>query len=214
MQCIHNQRVGVSAAFYIELEFQQTGSVIYRLYRAAFGTTANDPTRANISYSEFSADRPLLVAGPQLQQSTQNFVNQFVQRSAFKSIYPDSMSNTDFVNNLYNNAGLVPYTSERQAQVAAMTNSGKSRAQVLLDVIEIGEFKTREFPRAFVLMQYFGYLHRDAESGGYGFWLDVLNRLPAPNNFRNMVCAFLTSDEYQLRFGSTVTRHNADCASN
>lgn len=211
-QCIHDRRVGVSAAFYIELEFQETGSVIYRMYRASYGTLADAPTRANITYQQFSQDRPLLVAGQQLQQSTVNFANQFVQRTQFKTVYPDTMSNAEFVNKLYDTAGLTPYTNERLAQVTAMQN-GKTRAQVLLDVIETPEFKTREYNRAFVLMQYFGYLRRDADTSGYDFWLDVLNRLPVPNNFRNMVCAFITSSEYQLRFGTTVTRRNSDCSS-
>jgi len=37
------------------------------------------------------------------------------------------------------------------------------------------------------------------------------HRLSPPGNFQGMVCAFLTSDEYQEGFGSTVTRSNADC---
>ncbi len=212
--CIHNQRIGVSAAFYIELEFQKTGSVIYRMYRAAYGASQQDPLLANISYSQFTADRPLINPDQSLiQQSTVNFANTFVQRAQFKTAYPDTMSNTEFVNKLYDTAGLTPYTNERQAQVTAMS-TGKTRAQVLLDVIEIAEFKTREFNRGFVLMQYFGYLRRDVDTGGYDFWLDVLNRLPAPNNFRNMVCAFITSDEYQKRFGTIISRHNSDCSSN
>jgi len=211
--CIHNQRIGVSAAFYIELEFQKTGSVIYRMYRASYGVLQNDPLVANVSYQQFIADRPLINPDPaQIQQSTVNFANTFVQRAQFKTAYPDTMTNTDFVNKLYNIAGLTPYTSERQAQIIAM-QSGKTRAQVLLDVIEVPEFKQREFNRAFVLMQYYGYLRRDVDIGGYDFWLGILNNLPPPNNFRNMVCAFLTSSEYQLRFGNTVTRHNSDCSS-
>jgi len=81
---------------------------------------------------------------------------------------------------------------------------------VLLDVIEIPAFKTREYNGAFVLMQYFGYLRRDPDQGGYDFWLDVLNNR-VPGNFRGTVCAFLTSAEYQHRFGSTVTRTDRDC---
>ncbi|HEX8098145.1 MAG TPA: BACON domain-containing carbohydrate-binding protein, partial [Pyrinomonadaceae bacterium] len=38
--CLNDRRIGVSAAFFIELEFQQTGSVVYRLYRAAYGNMA------------------------------------------------------------------------------------------------------------------------------------------------------------------------------
>ena len=60
-------------------------------------------------------------------------------------------------------------------------------------------------------MQYFGYLHRDVDQGGYDFWLDVVNNRE-PNNYHGMVCSFITSTEYQLRFGSVVTRSNADCA--
>lgn len=92
-----------------------------------------------------------------------------------------------------------------------MNNFGKTRAQVLLDVVEIGEFKTREYNPAFVLMQYFGYLRRDPDQGGYDFWLDILNNR-LPNNFRGMVCAFLTSAEYQQRFGASITRTNRDCS--
>ena len=89
--------------------------------------------------------------------------------------------------------------------------NGKSRARVLREVIEISEFKQREYNAAFVLTQYFGYLRRDPDQGGYDFWLDVLNNREL-NNYRGMVCAFLTSAEYQLRFGADVTRTNRDCA--
>jgi hypothetical protein len=58
-------------------------------------------------------------------------------------------------------------------------------------------------------MQYFGYLRRDPDQGGYDFWLNILNQ--QPQNFRGMVCAFLTSTEYQQRFG-VATRSNADCS--
>jgi len=92
-----------------------------------------------------------------------------------------------------------------------MTLNGKTRAQVLLSLIEVPAFKTREYNPAWVLMEYFGYLRRDAEQGGYDFWLDVLNN-QAVNNYRGMVCSFITSQEYQERFGSTVTRTNAICS--
>jgi hypothetical protein len=78
-------------------------------------------------------------------------------------------------------------------------------------VVENADFVRAEYNAAFVLMQYFGYLQRDPDEGGYQFWLNILND-QVPNNFRAMVCAFLTSAEYQQRFGSTVTRFNTDCA--
>jgi hypothetical protein len=209
-RCIHDHRINVSAAFFIELEFQETGYVVYRLHRAAFGTMPNGPTRANISFTQFMADRGQLVPGPGLPQSTLNFANALVQRPEFKQRYPDAMPNTQFVDALFDSANLTPFIIERQHQVEAM-NNGKTRAQVLMDVIELPAFKTREYNGAFVLMQYFGYLRRDPDQGGYDFWLDVLNNR-VPGNFRGMVCAFLTSAEYQHRFGPTVTRTDRDCA--
>jgi hypothetical protein len=220
--CVHQRRIGVSGAFFVELEFQETGYVVYRLHRAAYGVISScfgeegEPcelrSRTNVASSQFFADRAQLVGGPGLPQSTINFANNFVQRPEFRQEYPEAMTPSDFVNKLFDTANLtgsanVPY---RQAAIEALTNGSKTRAQVLLEVIEISEFKTREYNPAFVLMQYFGYLRRDPDEGGYYFWLDVLNNRE-PNNYRGMVCAFITSVEYQMRFGSAVTRTNQDC---
>jgi hypothetical protein len=118
-----------------------------------------------------------------------------------------------FVNALMDAANLKPYATERQQMVQEL-GQGKTRAQVLREVIELAEFKTREYNRAFVLMQYFGYLRRDPDAGGYNFWLNVLNnRLPNDSaGYRSMVCAFITSREYQERFSSVVTRNDTECA--
>ncbi len=78
-------------------------------------------------------------------------------------------------------------------------------------IAENQRFAQQQFNSGFVLTQYFGYLRRDPDEGGFVFWLDVLNNR-SPNNYVGMVCAFVTSREYQLRFGSTVTRTDADCA--
>jgi hypothetical protein len=90
-------------------------------------------------------------------------------------------------------------------------NAGKTRAQVVGDVIEIQAFKDREYNPSFVLMQYFGYLRRNPDANGYAFWLDVITNRD-PNNYRGMVCAFITSAEYQLRFSAIVTHANSECA--
>ncbi len=59
-------------------------------------------------------------------------------------------------------------------------------------------------------MEYFGYLRRDPDEAGFNFWLDVLNNR-TPGNFRSMVCAFITSREYQLRFSPVATRTDREC---
>jgi hypothetical protein len=225
--CVHQRRIDVSGAFFVELEFQETGYVVYRLHRAAYGEVITlciggvdlegnpcEPrSRANITRSQFLTDRAQLVGGPDLPQSTINFANSFVQRPEFKQAYPEAMTPSDFVNKLFDTANLTgsANASLRQMAIDALTNGSKTRAQVLLDLIEINEFKTREYNPAFVLMQYFGYLRRDPDEGGYYFWLDVLNNRE-PNNFRGMICAFITSIEYQRRFGTVASRTNQDCA--
>jgi Domain of unknown function (DUF4214) len=199
-RCIHNRRIDVSAAFFVEAEFQQTAYFVYRMYLGSYGRR---PT-----YAEFMADRALMDSS-QVNQSKQQFADLWVQRTAFTNFYAPSLSNTDFVNLLFDTAGLTGHATERQQEIAAMA-AGKTRAQVVRDLVETTEFYNREYNGAFVATQYFGYLRREPEQAGYLFWLDVLNN-HVPNNFRSMVCAFLTSAEYQSRFGSAITRTNADC---
>jgi len=201
-RCVNSRRIGVSAAFFIELEFQETGSFVYRLYKGSLG---RQPVLA-----EFTVDRSRVVAGPNLEANKQALANDWVQRSGFQQLYPLSQTPDQFVNKLFDTAGLIPFTADRQRLANDMHN-GKTRAQVLREVIELQDFKTREFNPSFVLMQYFGYLQRDPDQGGYNFWVNVLNNRE-PNNYRGMVCSFITSREYQERFGLLLRRTNADCA--
>ncbi len=64
--------------------------------------------------------------------------------------------------------------------------------------------------RPYVLAEYFGYLRRDPDPGGYQFWLDVLNNR-VQNNYRAMVCAFVNSIEYQDRFTPVHSHTDAEC---
>ena len=74
-------------------------------------------------------------------------------------------------------------------------------------VAENPTLAANEFNRAFVLMQFIGYLRRnpndpqDIDYTGYEFWLNKLNFFNG--NFVNaeMVKAFITSVEYRSRFG-------------
>jgi DNA-binding IclR family transcriptional regulator len=72
---------------------------------------------------------------------------------------------------------------------------------VLRKVAEAEELKLREVNRAFVLMQYFGYLRRDPDSAGYQFWLNKLNAFNGDFVASEMVKAFIKSSEYRQRFG-------------
>ena len=85
-----------------------------------------------------------------------------------------------------------------------------SRALVVRTIADNTVFKQAHYNSAFVLTEYFSYLRRDFDRRGYEFWLNVLNN-GDPGNYRSMVCAFITSAEYQRRFSSVVTHSNAEC---
>jgi hypothetical protein len=63
--------------------------------------------------------------------------------------------------------------------------------------------------RAFVLMQFFGYLRRTPDDApeatrdysGYDFWLTKLNQSQGDYIAAELVKAFITSGEYRQRFG-------------
>ena len=122
------------------------------------------------------------------------------------------MTPTQFVNALFANAGLTPTASDRAAAIAdfgSTTNTSDlaARARALRKVAENSTLVTNEFNRAFVLMQFFGYLRRDPNTGpdtdytGYDFWLTKLNQFNGNYNAAEMVKAFITSVEYRQRFG-------------
>lgn len=201
LACLVARRNAVSAAFFVETEFQDSGFFVYRLYKGSLGV---QPT-----YQQFIRDRARVVGGTTLQADKLALANDFVTRDAFVARYPAGQTPTQFVNLLFDTAGLVPFTAERQKLITDVTN-GKTRAQAVIEVIEIAQFKSREFNLAFVLMQYFGYLRRDIDPTGYAFWLDVITNRQ-PNNYSGMVCAFITSAEYQQRFSATVTANNGQC---
>jgi DNA-binding beta-propeller fold protein YncE len=206
--CLHQRRIGVSAAFFVELEFQQTGSFVYRFYKASLGRLP--------SYAEFLPDRALVVGGPNLEQNKQAFATNWVQRSGFITKYPLSQTAAQFVDALLasvQQASGVNLTAMRDALIAeynAQPSQTASRARVMRLVADAAAFQTAEYNKAFVLMQYFGYLRRDIDQGGYDFWLNVVTNVQ-PGNYQGMVCAFVTAAEYQYRFGATLTRSNADC---
>jgi hypothetical protein len=82
-----------------------------------------------------------------------------------------------------------------------------ARSRALRRVAENEDLTRREFNRAFVLMQYFGYLRRnpddqpDLSFSGYDFWLAKLDESDGDFVKAEMVKAFLLAHEYRSRFG-------------
>jgi hypothetical protein len=142
-----------------------------------------------------------------LEANKQAFTAEFIQRPRFMNAFPSAMSSAQFVDVLNANAGNPLSQSERDQLVSDLSTNAKTRAQVLRAVAENQNLINAECNRAFVLMQFFGYLRRnpndpqDSDYTGYDFWLTKLNQFGG--NFQNaeMVKAFITSTEYRQRFG-------------
>ena len=223
-QCREVKRVNVSAAFFLSIEFQQTGYLVERMYKVAYGDITDPSTNSTnllvpvIRRSEFTADAPLVGAGvvvnegdwqTTLENNKVAYAQTFVQRQRFTDIY-GALSPAQFVDKLNTNAGGVLNASERQGFIDELTadNGAVKRASVLRRVAENAELDRRERNRAYVLMEYFGYLRRNPddapESGrnyaGWNFWLLKLNAFNGDAVAAEMVKAFLSSDEYRKRF--------------
>jgi hypothetical protein len=184
-------RVHVSAGFFLSDEFRGRGYFAYKFYEVGFDRR---PT-----YAEFVPDMAL-VGGPQSPESEalnkELYTEGFVGRAEFKNRY-DALSNSAYVAALETNAEVT--LADKAALVTALDTNQKTRAQVLREIVELQPVTDKFFIRAFVAMQYFGYLRRDPDTIGYDNWVNTLTA--DPSNFRHVIFGFLYSDEYRRRFG-------------
>jgi hypothetical protein len=135
--CINARRVGVSNAFFYEQEFQQTGSYVYRLYRAAYGDNQPSPNsdpnlteaRKMPRYVTFMRDRAQVVGGSELANTQQSLANAFVLRPEFVAKYPAALSTgTQFVNAVLltiQNATGADLSSQSAALITHFNNGGR-----------------------------------------------------------------------------------------
>ncbi len=118
------------------------------------------------------------------------------------------MTPEQFVNTLNANAGGALSEAEKANLVAELTanNTVAGRASVLRKVAEDPGLAAAEKNKAFVLMQFFGYMRRnpndspDTNHSGYNFWLGKLGEFGGDFRRAQMVQAFIESIEYRRRF--------------
>jgi len=217
VQCREVKRINVSAAFFLSIEFQETGYLVYRTYKSGFGDI-NPPTvvPVPVRFLDFLRDTQQIGRGFQflapgseelLEANKVAYMLAFVQRADFLGAFPNTMTAAEFVDKLNLNAGGALSPAERTDLIVGMSSPANvaQRAAVLRAVAEDSDLKNAESNKAFVLMQYFGYLRRNPNDapnpdfGGFDFWLAKLNQFNG--NFVNaeMVKAFITSIEYRQR---------------
>jgi len=206
-------RVQVSSGFFRSTEFGERGYWSYRYYHAAL---ARRP-----QFAEFVPDMRRLggfLTADQQEAARAAFVADFMQKPEFQAIYAgltDAGHAAQFIAKLEEKAEVtLPATTTtlpgqppqygRQELINKMASGEFTAAQTLRAFIEQKVVFDRFFFRAFVAMQYFGYLLRDPDDAGYNDWVDVLTngRPPIqPGDFRHLIFGFVWSVEYRQRFG-------------
>jgi uncharacterized delta-60 repeat protein/uncharacterized repeat protein (TIGR02543 family) len=224
-QCTLRQRETTSGAFFQSPEFQYTGYYVYRMYQGALG---RQPKLSEfIPDAQFVGNGIVVngqLSGAKINQNKAAFAALFVnctdatkyRCSEFKALY-DGLNNQQYVDKLFLTTGVNASATDRAVLVNGLNGGTETRASVVQKVVDgitvIAEgnqqftttygqaFYNSEFNRAFVQLQYFGYMKRDPDDAGYAFWLGKLNQFGG--NFVNaeMVLAFISSPEYRSRFG-------------
>jgi hypothetical protein len=218
-QCLEIQRINTSAAFFLSIEFQQSGRLVRDFYVASLDRplTGNMPGIVEFQRDTQAVQRGIVVGQPGWQSALaanrSAFMSAFVMSAEFVGLYPTTDRPSTYVDRLIAHAGVTLTSAERDAAIgefgaASVASDAAARGQALLRVTQASAFQQREFNPAFVQMQYLGYLRRDpnamppdADFTGYNFWLHKLNA--AGGNYINaeMVKSFIVSIEYRQRFG-------------
>jgi arabinofuranosyltransferase len=207
--CFNDGRITIPIVLSDPGEFQETALFAYRLYAISFGAVP--------AFADFQRDRRWLDQQHIDWRDPYDFlpvhrslVASWVRRDSFLAQYPESMAAEDFINRLFDTANLKPYVSERRALSDAL-HAGKSRAEVLSEIVENAEIKRRIDEESVVPLQLLLQLQRDVQADeNYQIWLDKLKRHEAVDA-RHVLCLIFTSAEYQRRFGAVITHTNAEC---
>jgi hypothetical protein len=215
--CRDAKRINTSAAFFLSIEFQETGFYAIRVQRAAFFKESEDED-TRVTYEQLIRDARqvgdgVIIGQPgaeaRLNQNKTAYALRIVNSPEFIAIFPTNLSATNYVNRFINNNRVFLTDAERQSAIDAFGSGGPTgRAAALRSVADSVTARQMTFRPAFVLMQYFGYLRRnptdlpDMDDGGYQFWLAKLNSFNGDFQKAEMVRAFILSDEYRKRFGN------------
>ncbi len=204
--CVERARVNTSGAFFLSIEFQQTGFLLYRFHKESFGQM---PRRNDFLVDMQSIAQGVIVGAngweQKLEDNKRAAAERFVNRQDFRERF-NGLSDDNFVDALFRNAGLTPAQTEREDLVSGLRAGRETRGAVLRHVAEHAEFERSEHNSAFVLMQYFGYLHRNPDEGadrdlsGFNFWRKKLEDNGGDFQRAEMVKAFISSGEYRSRF--------------
>jgi len=103
-QCVEMKRINVSAAYFLSIEFQETGYLVYRMHKVGYGNLPEAPVP--VKFNEFLPDTQKIGNGVEvgigewqtrLENNKVAFALDFVSRSRFTDAYPTSLLPAAFV---------------------------------------------------------------------------------------------------------------------
>jgi hypothetical protein len=202
-------RTDTAKRFFESDEFKERGYYVYKLYDAVLGRQPQ--------YGEFVPDVARL-NGPQTPAEQRlgkdAYLQDLINKAEFRAIYGqflnaagtqvlNAAAATGFVNELSARAGITP--ASKQTLINNLAAGTRTPAQTIEDFIltpEINDVGTFYYDRAIITMQYFGFLRRNPDTGGFNFWWNRVATAGSPqyHDYRELVNNFLRSDEYNFRF--------------
>jgi len=207
-QCREVKRINVSAAFYLSTEFQEIGSFVYR-FNLLNPDNVNDGGFLAIVRGMQEISRGIIVGQPGWQEQLASNKLAFVQGYYNDDRLVLSYGRTDeewvdllfkYVNTY---SGVALPETKRDSLVQGLETGAETRPTAFIRILDDAQFKAALFNQVFVLMQYYGYLRRDPDNDGYGFWLNKLNAFNGDYQAAEMVKAFILCPEYRSRFGQS-----------
>jgi subtilisin family serine protease len=195
----------VSESFFLSPEFALKGFYVFRFYPLSFnrlpdydeivvdmrrvtGTSAADTFARRAAFAEAWVTRPDFA--PTMALDNTGFVNALMGRYNLQSVRTPNPSTPEDQNSKQ---------TLTRADLVNLLAGGTSRGKIVRAIADSDEVNAAEFQRAFVAMQYYGYLRRTPDTDGFNAWLNVLRN--DPSDSYTMVNGFASSPEYRLRFG-------------
>jgi hypothetical protein len=176
-------------------EFFDRQFFVIRLYRTGLGRILVYDEVGDLAYvSGF-------LSSGQLELNKQDLIAEIMARPEFANKY-NALTNAAFVDMLLQTAGVstsVP-AGERNAWVAALDGSTKSRAQVYREISERAEVSNKYLHEAQVVSAYYGFFSRNPDGAAYSSYLPRLDS--GEINQSDLANAFINSLEYRQRFGN------------
>lgn len=214
-------RSHISKGFIGATEFIDRGFLIFRLYEVGLNRLPDFAAEYNPDSAQL---RGFGLTPAQIQTNLDNYLLELGARPEFVSRYASVSGNntseaTQLIQLLETTAGVtlpaspavvagnMPPQFGRADLINMRATGALSVVQTVKTFVEQKVVYDKEYPRGFVIMQYFGYLHRNPDSAGAADWLDVLlNGRPsqgiAPGDYRHLIFGFIYSTEYRKRFGT------------